>query len=94
VGHYTQLVWATTHKVGCGFHKCDHGGVKGKPYYSYVCNYCPMWVQCDLFLYTNYIILHEYLHVQHRHYHSGILTNFSLSACVVWSKDILAISQV
>jgi hypothetical protein len=42
VGHYTQLVWATTHKVGCGFQKCERGGLKGKTYYNYVCNYCPM----------------------------------------------------
>ncbi|KAK3921014.1 Cysteine-rich secretory protein 3 [Frankliniella fusca] len=35
VGHYTQL-------VGCGFHKCPKGGNRGKPYYAYVCNYCPM----------------------------------------------------
>ncbi|KAJ9589226.1 hypothetical protein L9F63_027989 [Diploptera punctata] len=42
VGHYTQMVWATTHKVGCGFHRCQHGGPKGKPYYNYVCNYCPI----------------------------------------------------
>ncbi|XP_046675229.1 cysteine-rich secretory protein 2-like [Homalodisca vitripennis] len=38
VGHYTQLVWAATHKVGCGFSEC--GG--HKKYFSYVCNYCPI----------------------------------------------------
>jgi len=42
VGHYTLGVWATTHKVGCGFQKCELGGLKGKPYYNYVCNYCPI----------------------------------------------------
>ncbi|KAK5646647.1 hypothetical protein RI129_005111 [Pyrocoelia pectoralis] len=43
IGHYTQLVWATTHQVGCGFTKCDRvGNNKGRAYYSYVCNYCPI----------------------------------------------------
>ncbi|XP_046987912.1 cysteine-rich secretory protein 2-like [Schistocerca americana] len=39
VGHYTQMVWASTHKVGCGFTRC---GSRGRTYYSYICNYCPM----------------------------------------------------
>ncbi|CAG5128025.1 unnamed protein product [Candidula unifasciata] len=34
VGHYTQLVWASSNKVGCGFSQCDR-----KKYY--VCNYAP-----------------------------------------------------
>lgn len=41
VGHYTQLVWSATHKVGCGFAQCRRPYI-GKPYFSYVCNYCPM----------------------------------------------------
>lgn len=41
VGHYTQLVWAATHKVGCGFSQCSRPS-SGKPYFSYVCNYCPI----------------------------------------------------
>ena len=42
VGHYTQLVWSSSHKVGCGFSKCV--GSKSSPwkkYYAYICNYCP-----------------------------------------------------
>ncbi|XP_039433109.1 cysteine-rich venom protein-like isoform X2 [Culex pipiens pallens] len=42
VGHYTQMVWAATHKVGCGLAKCARGGPRGKPYFNYVCNYCPI----------------------------------------------------
>uniref|UniRef100_A0A1B0DQX0 Uncharacterized protein n=1 Tax=Phlebotomus papatasi TaxID=29031 RepID=A0A1B0DQX0_PHLPP len=41
VGHYTQMVWAATHKVGCGLAKCARG-FRGKSYYNYVCNYCPI----------------------------------------------------
>nr|XP_022911082.1 cysteine-rich secretory protein 2-like [Onthophagus taurus] len=43
VGHYTQMVWATSQFVGCGFAKCDkNSGFPGKStYYNYVCNYCP-----------------------------------------------------
>lgn len=41
IGHYTQMVWASTHKLGCAFKKCKTGGPKNKLYYSYVCNYCP-----------------------------------------------------
>ncbi|CAB3379530.1 Hypothetical predicted protein [Cloeon dipterum] len=38
IGHYTQVVWATSHKVGCGYAKCrDARGV----FHNYVCNYCP-----------------------------------------------------
>lgn len=42
VGHYTQMVWAATHKVGCGLARCMKGGPRNKPFYNYVCNYCPM----------------------------------------------------
>ena len=41
VGHYTQLVWAATHKVGCGINVCPINGGQ-KHYYTYICNYCPM----------------------------------------------------
>ncbi|XP_026325014.1 serotriflin-like [Hyposmocoma kahamanoa] len=39
IGHYTQMVWATSHKVGCGVALCK-GGPWGK-FYNYVCHYCP-----------------------------------------------------
>ncbi|XP_073941854.1 serotriflin-like [Choristoneura fumiferana] len=39
VGHYTQMVWATGHKVGCGVARCL-GGPWGQ-FYNYVCHYCP-----------------------------------------------------
>lgn len=41
VGHYTQMVWNGSHRIGCGFHYCGKDVVK-KPFYNYVCNYCPM----------------------------------------------------
>ncbi|XP_032530230.1 serotriflin-like [Danaus plexippus] len=39
VGHYTQMMWATSHKLGCGVSKCS-GGPWGQ-FYNYVCHYCP-----------------------------------------------------
>jgi pathogenesis-related protein 1 len=37
-GHYTQVVWATSNTVGCGFAECkDSTGA----FFKYVCNYCP-----------------------------------------------------
>ncbi|XP_045459036.1 cysteine-rich venom protein latisemin-like [Melitaea cinxia] len=39
VGHYTQMVWATSHKLGCGVARCS-GGPWGQ-FYNYVCHYCP-----------------------------------------------------
>lgn len=40
VGHYTQLVWATSHKVGCGIAKCKSKEGNGI-FFNYICNYCP-----------------------------------------------------
>ncbi|XP_054720400.1 cysteine-rich venom protein LEI1-like [Uloborus diversus] len=42
VGHYTQMVWHSTHRVGCGFNYCEADNSTIFPYYSYVCNYCPI----------------------------------------------------
>ncbi|XP_019064033.1 cysteine-rich venom protein pseudechetoxin-like [Fukomys damarensis] len=36
-GHYTQLVWATSHQLGCALAHCPHKKYK----YFYVCQYCP-----------------------------------------------------
>ncbi|KAM6181767.1 cysteine-rich venom protein-like [Erethizon dorsatum] len=35
--HYTQLVWATSHQLGCALAHCPHKKYK----YFYVCQYCP-----------------------------------------------------
>ncbi|KAM4563002.1 peptidase inhibitor 16-like [Odontesthes bonariensis] len=41
-GHYTQMVWAGTHKVGCAFHLCDSMEGLGWDRVSFlVCNYYP-----------------------------------------------------
>lgn len=37
-GHYTQVVWATSNKVGCGLAKCKDS--QGR-FFNYICNYCP-----------------------------------------------------
>ncbi|KAL1496938.1 hypothetical protein ABEB36_007986 [Hypothenemus hampei] len=49
IGHYTQMVWAATHQLGCGLSEC-HLMIKRKKeidekkqvFYNYVCNYCPI----------------------------------------------------
>ncbi|XP_006860679.1 PREDICTED: cysteine-rich secretory protein 3 [Chrysochloris asiatica] len=38
VGHYTQVVWATSSSVACGFSYCSN---QAKLKYYYVCQYCP-----------------------------------------------------
>ncbi|KAA0200280.1 hypothetical protein HAZT_HAZT010797 [Hyalella azteca] len=40
VGHYTQLVWHASHQLGCGLAFCKDA--KPRPFYNYVCNYCPI----------------------------------------------------
>ncbi|XP_043572711.1 peptidase inhibitor 16-like [Chiloscyllium plagiosum] len=41
-GHYTQVVWATTNKVGCASYFCDHlQGLENKNLSILVCNYAP-----------------------------------------------------
>ncbi|KAL7645437.1 UNVERIFIED_CONTAM: hypothetical protein RMT77_003823 [Armadillidium vulgare] len=40
IGHYTQLVWAATHQVGCGLAHCKNASPR--PFFNYVCNYCPI----------------------------------------------------
>ncbi|XP_043937997.1 cysteine-rich secretory protein LCCL domain-containing 2 [Protopterus annectens] len=42
--HYTQIVWATTNKVGCAVHVCDTMNVWGEIWRNavyFVCNYSP-----------------------------------------------------
>ncbi|XP_049975338.1 cysteine-rich secretory protein 1-like [Alexandromys fortis] len=38
VRHYTQLVWNSSHQVGCGVAECPIHPVR----YHYVCHYCPL----------------------------------------------------
>ena len=40
VGHYTQLVWHSSHQLGCGLAFCP--SKSKRPFFNYVCNYCPM----------------------------------------------------
>ncbi|XP_030278816.1 peptidase inhibitor 16-like [Sparus aurata] len=41
-GHYTQMVWADTHRVGCAFHLCNNMEGLGWERVSFlVCNYYP-----------------------------------------------------
>ncbi|KFP75697.1 Serotriflin, partial [Apaloderma vittatum] len=37
IGHYTQVVWYNTYKIGCGVAFCPNKEYK----YFYVCHYCP-----------------------------------------------------
>ncbi|XP_029362868.1 peptidase inhibitor 16 [Echeneis naucrates] len=41
-GHYTQMVWADTHRVGCAFHLCNNmEGLDWERVSFLVCNYFP-----------------------------------------------------
>ncbi|XP_037630036.1 peptidase inhibitor 16-like [Sebastes umbrosus] len=41
-GHYTQMVWADTHRVGCAFHLCNNmEGLDWERASFLVCNYFP-----------------------------------------------------
>lgn len=42
-GHYTQVVWARSYKVGCAVHVCSSGieGFTTRPGTNFVCNYGP-----------------------------------------------------
>ncbi|XP_038199364.1 cysteine-rich secretory protein 1-like [Arvicola amphibius] len=37
IGHYTQLVWNSSHQIGCGVAECPNHPLR----YYYVCHYCP-----------------------------------------------------
>ncbi|XP_007934348.1 cysteine-rich secretory protein 3-like [Orycteropus afer afer] len=39
IGHFTQAVWATSFRVGCGISYCPSQGTLA---YFYVCQYCPV----------------------------------------------------
>ena len=51
-GHFSQLVWRETKKVGCHSHFCPPGTMSGMGSWYTVCNYSPAgmffscWVQC------------------------------------------------
>ncbi|NWV65488.1 PI16 inhibitor, partial [Malurus elegans] len=41
-GHYTQVVWSSTHQVGCGAHFCEKiEGLETENMHLLVCNYYP-----------------------------------------------------
>ncbi|NXL89971.1 PI16 inhibitor, partial [Alectura lathami] len=41
-GHYTQVVWAATHRIGCGEKFCGKiDGIEAEDIYLLVCNYYP-----------------------------------------------------
>ncbi|XP_042689421.1 peptidase inhibitor 16, partial [Centrocercus urophasianus] len=41
-GHYTQVVWASTHRIGCGSKFCEKiEGIETEDMYLLVCNYYP-----------------------------------------------------
>ncbi|NXG31659.1 PI16 inhibitor, partial [Dromaius novaehollandiae] len=41
-GHYTQVVWASTHRIGCGVKFCAKiDGIETEDMYLLVCNYYP-----------------------------------------------------
>ncbi|NXG64684.1 PI16 inhibitor, partial [Hemiprocne comata] len=41
-GHYTQVVWASTHQIGCGSKFCEKiDGLEAEDMYLLVCNYYP-----------------------------------------------------
>ncbi|NXN33385.1 PI16 inhibitor, partial [Nycticryphes semicollaris] len=41
-GHYTQVVWASTHQIGCGSKFCEKiEGIETEDMYLLVCNYYP-----------------------------------------------------
>ncbi|GAB0135921.1 hypothetical protein EsDP_00004242 [Epichloe bromicola] len=41
IGHFTQVVWKSTKKVGCATVKCPAGSIFGMPSWYTVCNYQP-----------------------------------------------------
>jgi len=41
VGHYTQLVWADTNKIGCGYTLCAAGKMTAQAAGFFVCNFGP-----------------------------------------------------
>ena len=41
VGHFTQLIWASTEYVGCGYMVYNHPSVRSHDTQYYVCNYGP-----------------------------------------------------
>ncbi|XP_049980067.1 cysteine-rich secretory protein 1-like isoform X3 [Alexandromys fortis] len=51
IGHYTQLVWNSSHQLGCGVTECPNNPLK----YLYVCHYCPPGNFLDR-IYTPYTV--------------------------------------
>uniref|UniRef100_A0A9J7ZSU6 SCP domain-containing protein n=1 Tax=Cyprinus carpio carpio TaxID=630221 RepID=A0A9J7ZSU6_CYPCA len=71
-GHYTQMVWADSNRIGCATHFCDTlEGLGFKKATLLVCDYYP--TMCSKTLYnTNWAVI-QYLLCYKMHHHTGVI---------------------